>query len=157
MGPNLLFDKMMSKIRHSQIGNLQVINSTPLGLPPLQTPQQEKVKVMGWSPTTFESDESLTARELGLALGNAWTLPVSAKIVAQLNKCMNWQPDAKGKINDWNPLSHLPEMVRGPWALGIAWAWKLGNNMLVLTAIVVYLPVSWHSHGNKIVMMNDDI
>ena len=93
MGPNLLFDKLMSKIRHSQIGNLQVINSTPLGLPPLQTPQQEKVKVMGWSPTTFESDESL-------ALGNAWTLPVSAKIVAQLNKCMNWQPDAKGKIND---------------------------------------------------------
>ena len=71
MGPNLLFDKLMSKIRHSQIGNLQVINSTPLGLPPLQTPQQEKVKVMGWSPTTFESDESLTARELGLALGNS--------------------------------------------------------------------------------------
>jgi hypothetical protein len=28
MGPNLLFDKLMSKIRHSQIGNLQVINST---------------------------------------------------------------------------------------------------------------------------------
>jgi len=51
---------------------------------------QEKAAIMGWNPAKLDSAD-LTARELGLALGNAWALPVSMRLVKQLNECMGWQ------------------------------------------------------------------
>lgn len=45
---------------------------------------------MGWNPAKLDTFD-LTARELGLALGNAWALPVSTRLVKQLNECMGWQ------------------------------------------------------------------
>jgi len=52
---------------------------------------QEKALVQGWKPMSLKPDD-LSARELGMALGNAWPLSVSAKLIEQLNKCMGWQP-----------------------------------------------------------------
>ena len=51
---------------------------------------QEKALVMGWDPATL-SPEPLSCRQLGQALGNAWPLPVSARLVCQLNNVMKWQ------------------------------------------------------------------
>jgi len=48
---------------------------------------------MGWNPSRIDPGD-LSKRELGLALGNAWALPVSARLVQQLNLCMGWQPNA---------------------------------------------------------------
>ena len=45
---------------------------------------------MGWNPAKLDSAD-LTVRELGFALGNAWALPVSTRLVQQLNECMGWQ------------------------------------------------------------------
>ena len=45
---------------------------------------------MGWDPATL-SPEPLSCRQLGQALGNAWPLPVSARLVGQLNNLMKWQ------------------------------------------------------------------
>ena len=56
---------------------------------------QEKAAIQGW-PDVNPMD--LSSHELGLALGNAWTLPVPARIVESLNKVMGWQPDAKSKM-----------------------------------------------------------
>ena len=47
--------------------------------------------MQGWKPMSLKPDD-LSARELGMALGNAWPLSVSAKLIEQLNKCMGWQP-----------------------------------------------------------------
>ncbi|CAL1165777.1 unnamed protein product [Cladocopium goreaui] len=52
---------------------------------------EEKALVQGWKPMSLKPDD-LSARELGMALGNAWPLSVSAKLIEQLNKCMGWQP-----------------------------------------------------------------
>lgn len=54
---------------------------------------QEKMKVMGWDPEKMDCAD-LSVREMGLAIGNAWALPVSTRLVEALNKCMGWQPDA---------------------------------------------------------------
>lgn len=60
---------------------------------------QEKALVQGWKPMGLRPD-NLSARELGMALGNAWPLNVSAKLIEQLNKCMGWQP------KDWSIDEH---------------------------------------------------
>ena len=53
---------------------------------------QEKAAIQGWLPV--EPGE-LTAAQLGAALGNAWPLPLAARIVYQLNRSMDWSRDAK--------------------------------------------------------------
>ncbi len=49
---------------------------------------------MGWDVDRIRPC-NLSERDLGMALGNAWALPVSANIVGSLNKAMGWQPDAE--------------------------------------------------------------
>jgi len=49
---------------------------------------------MGWDVNRIRPC-NLSERELGMALGNGWALPVSAHIVQSLNNAMGWQPDAE--------------------------------------------------------------
>ena len=37
----------------------------------------------------------LTARQCGMALGNAWPIPLAARILYQLNLAMGWSKTAK--------------------------------------------------------------
>ena len=53
--------------------------------------------MQGWDPKRMQAYD-LSVREMGLALGNAWPLSVSSRIVEQLNKCMKWQENAKTKL-----------------------------------------------------------
>lgn len=55
------------------------------------------MKVMGWDPEQLDCAD-LSVREMGLAIGNAWALPVSTRLVEALNKCMGWQPDAVAAV-----------------------------------------------------------
>ncbi|CAL1128928.1 unnamed protein product [Cladocopium goreaui] len=50
---------------------------------------REKAIVMGWDPSTL-MPESLSSCELGQALGNAWPLTVSARLVGQLKRLFKW-------------------------------------------------------------------
>lgn len=52
---------------------------------------QEKAILQGWSSV---DPGDLTASQLGAALGNAWSLPLAARIVYQLNRSMDWSNDA---------------------------------------------------------------
>ncbi|CAL1126903.1 unnamed protein product [Cladocopium goreaui] len=47
----------------------------------------EKAELQGWSS---EKTMELSVREYGLALGNAWPLPVATRILEELNRAMGW-------------------------------------------------------------------
>lgn len=55
---------------------------------------QEKAKCQGWSPEKLNC-AGLTLRQVGMALGNAWPLNVSARLVFQMNRAMGWCPSAR--------------------------------------------------------------
>ena len=55
--------------------------------------------MQGWDPKRIATDsDGLSVCEMGQALGNAWPLSVSSRIVQQLNKCIKWQEHAKMKL-----------------------------------------------------------
>ena len=58
---------------------------------------QEKALLQGWDVDHMGLGE-LTGRQFGLAIGNAWPIPVASRLIFQLNRSMGWSCEAKDPL-----------------------------------------------------------